>query len=819
MKYLITEVILALNSLKKVPGFLVTVLLTLGGSLGALTCMLALNYLLFIKPLEYKDPERLFLIKGVLQNNGVTMMENVNSYASAGAFSDMTEVLDDSATLSFETMELSSHTQQPLVTASFVSPTYFDMLNIPMHLGRRFDTTERTGNYNPNVVLSYTSWSNLFNSDENIIGSKITLGDRSFTVVGVADPTFTEPKFFSAEFSGSDIWLPWDYHRGGEQARKNWTALSPTINAIGLVKSNYSEEQAEQLISAQINEVFTKSVAPPGAQIPYAMRAKLSNVDTVVSGDSRSSSILLLSGAAILLLIAVGNVVNLMLSRTAQLHRQLTIRATLGANMGHIFKSMMAENSMIMLMVLAIAIGTAQLGFVLLHTLASKNLPRLNELSLNMEVFLLTAVICVALALFFSFVSSRLIQYRKLQQSLQSSGKGSGLQISPSVRGALVACQVALGAMLVVANVSVLQESNKIITQEMGFEPQDLHFVSVNYKGQADTPKKDLLAAQITEALSNHPGIDMVAAASSELTRPRNGGTATRSLGDPAAVNVMMFYSGANFFNASQQQMVSGRNFTVEEVRQRANVAVVTQSLAKAVYPDGSAIGKRIFHNNSQSPYEIVGITADLNLPPQATALGGESMSLNHLYMPALSLSTNDELRFFIKAQQGVAVTKSEIQNLLTQLDKQLQVWDIVAIETRQAELLARETATAKSTVALSLLALFLVGIGVYGVVNYSTQLRRYELGVRMAIGASPVHIIRKVLLDSIKPVILGLVFALVGGFMITGGMQQQIAQYINVNAIDVIVTATTLIITVIIACLIPISKVARHWPVHALRT
>ncbi|WP_340680478.1 ABC transporter permease [Paraglaciecola sp.] len=814
----ILEFKLALASLQKAWGFVLAVILTLGITLGALVSILSLNHLLYVKPLPYDDYERLQLVKGVFINNGVTVMNNVNSYASAGALYGMKEYFEQAAMLTFETLELDTP-QRPLVTSTFTTPEYFSLLNTPMAVGRYFSESEKVNSYNPVAVISYQTWQNIYQGREDILQQSAQLNERSFNIIGVTAKTFNEPHFFSAEFTGTEIWLPWDYHQGSEEARKKWTLLTPRTNVIGKISKNLSQEQAQQAVGKELNRIFTTAVAPPGRKIPYSMSAEMASFESVIIGESRTTALLLLLGSVTLLLIACSNVINLMLSRIAQKHRQLTIKATLGASPWHLFKSILAENIILMGTVFVFAIGCALVGFDLLRSLAAQQLPRLGELSFSFPVIIVTLIITTVLALLFSALSSRVIKYRKLQTSLQSSGKGTGLQVSPRVRSFLTASQVTLAVLLVVANLSVLKESSRVIYQSLGFETKDLNYLSVNYRGKnlSDTERAQM-SQEVISMLENQAQISAVSATTSEPTTPSNGGTATQNFGDDASTNVMMFFTSEQYFDVIQQPLVEGRAFTAAEVREQAQVAVITETLAAKLYLTDSAIGKNIVHNNNKTPYKIVGIVKDLSLPPLANALGGADMSKNHLYMPGYTIARTSELRFLVKTMHGQTLSKLNFQEILNNIDPKLKVWVLESMEVRHSEMVSREVATAQITVALTIISLLLAGVGIYGVLNYGTQLRQYELGVRMSIGANPNHIIFRVLKDNLRPVLYGFVASAILGTLFYSVLRQHFEGYLHIEGVELVAAAGLILLTAAVASYLPLRPIVNFWPAKSLK-
>jgi predicted permease len=820
MKRFIYELKLAFASLQRVPGFVAAVVVTLGLTLGALACIAALNQVLFLKPLPYPDQDRLVTIRGVFFNNGTPLMENIHSYSSAKALYEKGDALEQASLLKYELLSIDSLPKQPKVSALFVSPEYFTLTNAPLALGRHFDQNEAVSAPQLSAVISYLTWQQLFGGDPDILNQKVELNGRSYRIVGVTAADFSIPDIAPDGYGKAEIWLPWEFHSGSQEERQDWGSMIFEIGLIGKVKSEFSQSQATQMLSDTLNTDFVKGLTAPGQSIPYTMAVKLSTFETVIIGDSRETALLMLGAALTLLLIASSNVVNLMLSRTMQKHRQLTIRAIHGANIQHLMLVLFSEAVLLMMFVAVVSVAVAMVGFDVLRGLDSLQLPRLDELKLDGLVVLLIMVIAFGLAALFTLISVRTIHYSKLQSSIQSSGKGAGLQISATVRSALVASQIALVGLLLAANSSVLKQSLDTIYKPMGFVPDEVVLTEVDYVGPTLTPADvTTIKEQILQKLGADPRVELVSTATVDPTRIAEGGVASHNFGDENGINVMMSWISQDYFDVHRYELINGRTFSEAEVKGQAQVAIISKSLALSLYPDKDPSGMTIFHNNSNKPYVIIGVVKDLTLPGQATEAIGEELSRHRFYMPGLTTEGIPEWRFQIRTKAGQKLTVDELTPLLHQLDPKLRVWTFETMEQRRAELLMRELMAAKISIALAALSLFLAGVGIYGVLSYGTQLRKYELGVRMSIGASPATIVLLVLRSNATAVFIGAVLSLLLCIASYAVARQYFENAIHVQILPLFITLLLILLVAAVASYLPIRSVIKRWPIHALRT
>lgn len=814
------ELIFAAASLRRAPTFVAAVLLTLGVTLGTLVTTAVLSHVLIFKPLPYDDAERLFLVKGTLKNRDVTVMTNVNSYASAVDLYQR-EQFERASILAFEFQQYSSHPQQPLLTVNFVSPEFFSLLNTPMEHGRAFGNSEKLGTYNSVAVISHHTWQQHFQGRSDILGQRIELNGKSYAVIGVTAERFDEPKFFSDQFEGSDVWLPWDFHRGDERARNDWGALNPAITVIAKLAASIGQEHAAQIVSEGLNRNFLANLPNGGQDLPYSMSVQLSSFEDVILGDSRKTALLLLAGALTLLFIACSNIVNLMLSRTVQKQKRLTIQAIVGANRGHLFMSILAENILLMAAVALLSIGVTHLGFGVLRDLAAGYLPRLGELSLNAAFAGLTVLLAAVLAVLFSAAAIRVVQYDRLQSSVQSSGKGSGLQVSARVRSLLIAAQVALIGVLIAANMSVLKNATDIVLRDIGFNTQDLVYLSLNYQaGQITAAERQQLTQQILAALRTQPQVAMATSTTADPTRPSNGGPAIRYSGDRNPVNVMLFFTGPQYFDVMQQPMIEGRSFTEAEVLDNARVAVITRALAEKLYPGSSPLGKSVIQSMSTEPYTVVGVADSLALPPAVSdVLGGEEMNRQHLYVPGYTVANVEEFRFLIRLQPNQQVGREQWRALIRAINPNLNIWLLEGMESRRLDLMARELSTAKVTIALTIISMLLAGIGIYGVLNYNTELRRYELGIRMSLGARPADIVRLVFFSNARPVLWGFGASVLLGIAAYSVARQYADRYMHVEFVPLLTASIMILLIAAVSSYLPLHRLVRRWPIHAWRS
>jgi len=435
-------------------GFLVAIVTTLGLTLGALLCILTLAYVVIYKPLPYPEQEHLYQVNGImLDKTGQEVSRGVFSYPSLIHLFEKQTQFSQSALVSYEDRILSSLPTQPAIENAFVTPGWFTLLGSKMALGRSFEESENKDSYNPVAILSYEFWQNEFNADSSILEQTVTIDETNFRVVGVLAESFIEPQLFGFGIK-TDIFLPWDYNGFNiESLSESFGNWSRRHSFVGKLDSQLGVSQIEQTLTTLSNSHWRENVSEESEDL----KIELQSFKQAILGDSQNTVLLLLTGVIGLVLIACTNITNLFMSRTADQQRELAIQAAVGANRRHIFQALCAQAGIVVFLSVVVALVVASGGFWVLQQYLAQQLPRVDELAINSVTLVAALFIALVLGLFFARTSANMINYRALNATLQSSGKGTGIQVSKTVRQWLIISQVTVATLLVFFNISLLK--------------------------------------------------------------------------------------------------------------------------------------------------------------------------------------------------------------------------------------------------------------------------------------------------------------------------------------------------------------------------
>jgi predicted permease len=792
----------AFLSLKKKPGFVFSVVSTMGITLGALLCVLTLAYVMLLKPLPYPEQDKLYWVEHGLADNFGEERASSFSYPGMIHFYEKQSVFSESALLCFGESLLASDPAQPLVNTTFVTPEFFSLTATPIALGRAFEKSESKDSNSPVALISYDTWQIEYNGSRDVLNEKITINEVSFNIIGVVAEHFIEPEIFTPGRK-TQYWLPWDYNFKAKDYQDAWGNVLYELAYVGKLKEGYSQTQAEQKISPFLNDLWQENVISMAFYKDWTVSLKLKSLKSIIIGDNEQRMYLLLAAVLGLLVIAFTNISNIFIARAIEKQRSLAINAAVGASKVDIYKSFFAESILLMFTSLTLALVISSLGFGLLQYYLAEFLPRVNELAIN--AFTLSTALCclVILALIFSKLSSNVINYRELNCSLQSSGKGSGVQVSKKVRQALIISQVAVTTLLVFANLSLFNQSTSIINTPMKYNVEQVYTLDLSRSSLLKWNSEEVLSLlkEIENALFQLPEVSEV----SQSNSPMNSNTANFTLlGQEKTFSAeLQDESGYNSFHLLEQPLLAGDWFSEEDILTGRKVFVVNDVFAKQLAPNGNAVGMKISmeneidRENNAVMRTIVGVVAGANLP-------NKSVSPAQAYWPIWKGSDN----FLIKVKPQQNLSREQVVNTVKSITHKFTLSSLERLSDVQANMLFTQYTTAITSGVLAIFTFLLAAIGLYGILSYSTQIRRFEIATRLAIGAKKHDIVKLIFFDNIKPLFIGI---LVSGLLLVTlylNFSELLISYLSIASIPPLILTLALIsLTAFFACYFPLRQ------------
>ncbi len=799
----------ALLSLKQNPGFTFSVVSTMGITLGALLCVLTLAYVMLIKPLPYPEQDRLFLVESTVVDQGDKQIFSAFNYRSLVDFYRQQTSFESAAIIAYGENVLVSQPSQPQVSTTYVTPEIFELLNIPMALGRSFGINEQLDSYNPVAILSYDTWQKEFAGSADVLNKKVVVDNISFSIIGVVAEQFAEPKTYYLKHPLTDVWFPWDYNYISSERRESTASMSLDTMFLGRTIKGLSASQVEQAITPLVNLPWKEMVAEFAYFIPMNIKMKLTPLKDILIGDSTNIVMALIAGVVGTLFIAVANITNLFMARTAELQASYSIHASLGASKSQLFKSILVESALLMFLALVVAFGIALSGFQLMSTHLLELLPRVNELSFNVFSLGITGLLFVTFAWLFAKLSLNIVDYQNINSQLQSGNKGGRKQVSKTKRRFIIVSQISIATLLVFINLNLFIDAWKVINDPLSIDIENSTRVemSIDPTTTLSDDEKVQINKAIQIALLNLPQVNRVSIADGSVF---NGGTGFRDL---KVKNGETTYPSSsrtideNYFSIYQQQLLAGDFFSNADIKDENEVIIINETFAQKIAHNGSAIGL-IIDFNGESTYTVKGVIKSFKVP-------GEIENENRIYFPGISAESS----LVIQLKKHTSLSRETFASLLKTVTSKYRVQVFESDIASQKKMLFIHFMILTATGSLALLTFFLAAIGLYGVLSYSTQLRQFEIGTRMAVGAKRADLIKLIIKDNASAILFGVLFSIGMLFLLVFAFSEQVSHYLTLQLLPVfLVTLAMISMLSLFACYLPLRQYINKPVIHALK-
>jgi len=804
MQTLIQDLRYGARMLLKSPNITMIAVLTLALGIGANTALFSFADAALFRALPFAEPERLVLVKGAAGtlvdmgfdkpekfmqwNHPVQSLEYLAAYDSGRA-----NLADDLAPERIQVMR--------------VSAGFFPMLGVNPAQGRWFSDEEQRKDSNRVLILSHQLWQRLYGGAADILKRVVRLNGHSFNVIGVMPPAFQ----FAHDLERADAWIP--LAPGDYVLAKDMYYFEVS----GKLKSGVSIRGAQAELNL-LNQQLKLGEQRIGKNFVSDMRLTIAPLNEKFAGKLRRPLLVLLAAVAFVLLIACANVANLMLTRSVGRHKELAIRSALGARRWRLARLWLTES--LLLSGTGGALGLLVSAWLLdaLVAISPQNVSPINQISLNWRVIAFCVAVTLLTGLLFGIAPALQSSKPDLTQALKESGQRSATGLSPRLRQILTVGEVAIALALIIGAGLMVKSFRALMRVAPGFNPERvLTFELAPTVLKYDTKEKRAALYQaITERLRAIPGVES-AGAISHLPIVHGSGSALplkvegRAGSDGAVIGLYQIVT-ADYFRAMGVPLIAGRYFTEQDRAGMSNVMLLNQTLARQVFPNENPVGKRIILGMEKpTPFEVIGVVGDVRTGGLDDA-AFEEFYLHSPQYPAGFVS------FTIKTSVAPDSLALVAANAVREVDKDQPLYKVKTMERHLADSVAERRFPMLILTAFATTALLLSALGLYGVVSYTVAQRTQEIGVRMALGAQTVDVLRLVVGEGMKLVVFGVAIGLAGAFALTRLMRTLLFGVSVTDSLTFASVALLLTFVGLLACWIPARRATKVDPMIALR-
>ena len=797
----------AIRTLIGNPGFTIVTILTLALGIGANTAIFSVINAVMLRPLPFRNPDQLCLVTESLPSIPLVGP----SYENFQDFRDRAKSFSAMSATRITTLTLTGAGDPERLPAQMIAASMFPLLGVSAGRGRTFAPDEDRAGGAPVVVLSNGFWHRHFAGSDDALGKSITLDNQNYTIIGVLPANFQL-------LVPSDVYVPFQPWAKTLPDDRNW---HPGITAVARLRDGTPLAQAEseiKTIAANLAQEYPTYDTDMGAEVTSMRDRLVSNI--------RPALLMMLTAVGLVLLIACGNVANLLLARATTRRQEIAVRSAMGASRAQLIRQLLTESGLLALLGTAVGVFFAWCSMTWLLTFAGTAVPNVSPVTLDSRVLLFAAGLAVVSGLLFGLVPAWQTAGVDLRDVLNEASRGStGTRRRRLIRSGLIVAQVALALFLLVGAGLLVRSFERLSSQLPGFQPDNLLVADIPLSTNAYAKPSDRMAFfdRLIERLRATPGVRSVGAAT---TLPVTGtgssihfnieGRAPKSPHDYVAIGYRPVTSG--YLETLGVSLIRGRFISASDTDNSPFVVVINQAAARQYFPDSDPIGKRLqlgaIPDASVPWMQVVGIAGDLKQD-----LAGEPKA--EMYVPVRqgdSLLPVFALSVVLRTERDPVSEASALRTTVRDIDPNQPV---VRVRTMQENISGSVSGPRFRAILLAMFAgtaLVLAMIGLYGLMIYSVSQRVPEIGIRMALGADHYSVLRMVIWQGLRlallGVLVGIAAALALGRILAGFLY-------GVGATDpstILGVAVLLMLVALLASYLPARRAVRVDPIVALR-
>jgi predicted permease len=793
----------AVRSLRSAPGFTAVALLTLALGIGANTAIFSVVRGVLLEDLPFVQPDRIVRVWHAQPSGGIEQgavsepdfldwKQQTQSAQSMGAYFFADGMLG---------LDLTGVGNPERVSIALATDGFFETLGTRAMLGRTFAAEEHTEGRNRFVVLSHGFWTRRFGADPALVGGTLTLNGDPFQVVGVMPEGFTYPADRSI-----DAWVPSSVFGPSQIGRSRGAHF---LSVIARLKPGASEAQLRNELGSVAARLSREHPENPGWDDVTTV-----NLRESILGEVRRPLVVLMVAVGMLLLIACVNIASLLLARATGRQRELAVRAALGAGRGRIARQLLTESMTLATIGGLLAVGLGYFAVRALSAAGASELPRAAEIRIDGTVLLFTLAVALFSGLLFGIVPTLRASSANLEGALRSGTRGSVGGAGHRLRSGLVVVEVALAVILVVGAGLATKSFARLLSVNPGFTPANALVATMSVPPRYETPAaRTTYYYGVLEAVRAVPGVlaagsarDLPMRGNGEMVRPNISGRPTAP-GEGTATQ--MHHVSTDYFQALGTPLRSGRTFEMTDREDTPPVLVVNDEAAKRLWPGENAVGKTLLFG--QAPLQIIGVVGNIRQRGLAEPVDPA------IYIHVLQ-NFRSRMSIVLRTQGDPLTYANAVRQAIWSQDPNQTITSLTTLEDVVGGAVARPRLLAWLLALFGVMGLTLGALGIFGVLAYAVNQRRQEIGVRVALGASPRAVLNLIVGRGMLLAGAGVVLGIVGAALLTKSMQSVLYDIRPSDPMTFAQVVIVLLGAALLASWLPARRALKIDPVTALR-